>query len=79
MGCIYFSLQNVVVVNQPTTTPTTVHVVRTRANEYLILTVVMMVLCFLHGNLPAFVCLVPALCFSCVVSERIGAYLVSHC
>lgn len=61
-------LQNVVVVNQPSAPPQTLHVVHNRANDHMVLTLVMMVLCFLHGNLPAFICLIPALCFAVVVS-----------
>ena len=56
------------VVNQPSAAPQTIHVVHNRANEYMVLTLVMMVLCFLHGNLPAFICLIPALIFAMVVS-----------
>ena len=61
-------LQNVVVVNQPSAAPQTIHVVHNRANDHMVLTLVMMVLCFLHGNLPAFICLIPALIFAMVVS-----------
>ena len=61
--------QNVVVVGQPSTVPhTTIVQPRPRASEYLALTLVLMILCFLHGNLLAFFCLVPALICSCVVS-----------
>ena len=63
-------LQNVVVVNQPSAPPQTIHVVHNRANNHMVLTLVMMVLCFLHGNLPAFICLIPALCFAVVVSRH---------
>ena len=71
--CIYTILhmhyQNVVVVGQPSPVPqTTIVRPHPRANEYLALTLVLMVICFIHGNLPAFFCLVPALICSCVVS-----------
>ena len=57
-------------VGQPSTVPhTTIVQPQPRANEYLILTLVLMALCFIHGNLPAFICLVPALICSCVVSD----------
>ena len=63
------TFQNVVVVSQPSTLAhTTIVQPRPRANEYLILTLVLMVLCFIHGNLLAFFCLVPALICSYVVS-----------
>ena len=66
----YTIFQNVVVVSQPSTLAhTTIIQPRPRANEYLILTVVLMVLCFIHGNLLAFFCLVPALICSYVVSK----------
>ena len=58
------------VVNQPSAPPQTIHVVHNRANNHMVLTLVMMVLCFLHGNLPAFICLIPALCFAVVVSRH---------
>ena len=58
------------VVNQPSAPPQAVHVVHNRANNHMALTLVMMVLCFLHGNLPAFICLIPALCFAVVVSRH---------
>lgn len=61
--------QNVVVVNQPSAPATIGVTVIPRANDYLALTVVMMVICFIHGNLPAFVCLIPALIFANMVSR----------
>ena len=60
-------MQNVVVVSQPTAPAATTVRVPRRANEYLALTVVLCVLCFLHGNLLAVVLLIPALICSCVV------------
>ena len=56
--------------NQPSAPPHKIDVVHNRANNHMVLTLVMMVLCFLHGNLPAFICLVPALCFAVVVSRH---------
>lgn len=62
-------MQNVVVVSQPSTVPTTrVIEAHPHANDFLVLTVVMMVVCFFCGNLLAYICLVPALIFSIMVS-----------
>ena len=75
--------QNVVVVgNQPTPQSEVVHVRAPRAPEYLMLTGVMMILCFLHGDLPAIIlCLVPALLCACAVSTlmavNINGYMCS--
>ena len=67
--CFNLLIQNVVVVgNQPTLQPEVVHVRAPRAPDYLLLTAVMMFLCFFHGNLPAIICLVPALLCACAVS-----------
>lgn len=64
--------QNVVVTNQPNMRPEVHHVaVAPRAREHLILTVVMMVICGLHCNWPAFVCLLPALLFALVVGRPV--------
>jgi hypothetical protein len=62
-------LQNVVVVGQPSAPSTTV-VRRTqrRENDYLVFTLVLLILCFLHGNILALVLLVPALICSVTVS-----------
>lgn len=62
---------NVVVVNQPAapqmTTEVTIH---SAPSDYLTLTIVLMVLCGLHANLLAFVCLIPALCFAIAASSH---------
>lgn len=61
---------NVVVVNQPGSTTEGAVTVQLRVNDHMGLTLVIMLLCLLHGNLPALACLLPALCFSCLVSQR---------
>ena len=66
---LYWHTQNVVVVGQPSAPPTTV-VCRTqrRENDYMVFTLVLLVLCFLHGNILAVVLLIPALICSVTVS-----------
>ena len=68
--CTVIPTQNVVVVNQPGSSTERVETVQPQANDHMGLTLVIMLLCFLHGNLPAFACLIPALCFSYLVSPR---------
>ena len=72
-------MQNVVVLNQPAapqmTTEVTIH---SRPNDYLVLTIVMMVLCGLHLNLLAFLFLIPALCFAFAVSTLIYLFRQSY-
>ena len=72
--------QNVVVVgNQPAPQSEVVHVRAPRAPEYLMLTAVMMILCFLHGDLPAIILFLgPALLCACAVSTLIGL-VTKHC
>lgn len=66
------SNNNVVVVgSQPQPSTQVVHHVQApRGTTYLVLTAVLMVICFLHGNLPAFLCLVPALICACTAEEH---------
>ena len=61
-----------VVLNQPQAVPQIVSVQNRRATTFVGLTAVLMVLCALHFNLPAFVCLVPALICACVVSTTVA-------
>ena len=68
MQCVCVAIQNVVVVGQPQAQPQVVSVRTRQATTFVALTAVTMVLCLLHGNLPAFVCLIPALICACVVS-----------
>ena len=67
-------LQDAVVINQPLAPPSKVDAGHTRAKEHFILTVVMMLLCFLHGNLLAFICLIPAFLFSRMVNDFAWLY-----
>ena len=62
-------MQNVVVVGQPTAPNTTVIHRQPQANDYLIFTVVLFVLCLIHCNLLAVVLLIPALICSTTVSH----------
>ena len=65
-----YALQNVVVVSQPSSPQTVVtHQVTPRANDHLVFTVVMLVICCIHGNWIALICLIPALIFSLSVSQ----------
>ena len=63
------NVQNVVVVGQPAPSPTEVVFQPPRAPDYLILSVVLFVVCFLHGMWQLHICLLPALIFSIVVSS----------
>ena len=68
---------NVVVVAQPSAQqPGTVIVHRGRPDDYLVLVLCLMVVCFCTGNLIAFVCLIPALILSLCVSISITTLLV---
>ena len=59
------------VVSQPHVGPTTRLIeAPPRANDYLIFTVVLMVVCFVCGGLLTYICLVPALIFSMMVSVQ---------
>ncbi len=60
---------------QPQVQPQVVSVRTRRANSFVGLTAVLMVLCLLHFNVPAFVCLIPALICACVVSKYIDSSL----
>ena len=65
-------MQNVVVVGQPSAPPpTVVHRTRRRENDYLVFTLVLLILCFLHGNILALLLLIPALICSVSVSYQI--------
>ena len=67
--CTHIHMQNVVVVGQPTAPPTTVvHATRYRANDYMVFTLVLFILCLIHGNILAIVLLIPALICSVTVS-----------
>ena len=64
--CLF--LQNAVIV-QPSTMPQQVMGIQTEpANTSIVLTILLMVLCLLVVNLPAMICLIPALIFSVLVS-----------
>ena len=69
-------MQNVVVVGQPSAPAQTIVHAPPRANEYLALTVVLCVICFLHCNLLAVLLLIPALICSCVVCENCNYYII---
>ena len=75
---IILCTQNVVVVDQPSGPQPATVTVRpiAREKEYLGLTVIMMVLCFLHGNFPTFFFLIPALIFAYVVSKLLYSFVV---
>lgn len=65
------SFQNVVVVGQPSAATAPVIVAqRTHAPDYLVLSVVLFVICFLHGMWVLHICLIPALIFSIAVSPH---------
>lgn len=67
---VLYSIQNVVVVNQPSAPQTVVtHQVIPRANDHMVFTIVMLVICCIHGNWLALICLIPALIFSLSVSQ----------
>ena len=69
--CYSTHYQNVVVADQPSSDSvphTTVVQPHPRANDSMALTLVLIAICLVHGNLPAFLCLIPALLCSYVVS-----------
>lgn len=57
------------VVNQPVVPPAVRATVTHPAHDYLVFTIIMMIICGAIANIPAFVCLVPALLFASKVCE----------
>ena len=69
--CAY-NLQNVVIVGEPAPVAPVVGCVHhpVRANDYLTATLVLFILCFIHGNILAVLLLIPALICACTVSVK---------
>ena len=65
---------NVVVVGQPAVASTVRVELPPKASDFLIFSVVLMVLCFIHGNIPFVLLTIPALICSIVVSMSLIEY-----